>query len=1398
MHRTVNLRLLAVLAVVVIIILAGVYLLHAGQVSRQAGLLLQEADQAAAEKDLPRSRDYLERYLRLKPTDGVVLRRYALLLDQTARGQSEKIRAYLTLEDALRAAPGDAELTHRAAERALSLPRYREAKQHLQTLLITKPEDAELLELLARAEVGLGEMEAAQKDYQKVIAKAPSHVASYVALAALHVQNRRFDEADAVLRGMVEANPNSTEARLERCNYLRQRRQFAEAAKELEAARRFAQGDRASADVLLASGELASSMGNQDEARLHYSRGVVQFPKDVRFFVAQAQLELSRGPKGRPAAIDLLRRAVPLAADGMNEQWMIAKLFLDAGDKVRAEQLTAALREKLGPIPVLEYIRARLLCDEGKIGEGLTILERIRGELARVPSLNVEVNLRMAVAYEMMGNQDGRLAALDRVLRVSPSTPEILLARADALTAVGRISEAQAICRPLANQYPAARYRLIRLLVTMEQQKPEERRNWAEVNDLLNRCPPAEKQTRDYILTSFLILWAQGKTEELGRAAEIACREHPEEVAYWLSRIAYLEKRYAKDVVKQRAAVTQCLGEAEKSAGERIELRLVRARLLTEQPADVALAGLEQLRRDVGKLKPDDQVAMLTLLADSFRRFGRTTEARQALSAAAGLAPLNLPVLVRQIELADSAKDVNEVQRLLKELRAREGEEGVAWRLVTLNQQIARAEGGDLGGVSEARRLLQELAERRPNWHRLYTAQGRLLELERRPDLALEKYVRAIELGERSPAVLKKAIQQLVLRRRHDEARQLVNASLSDLTDTSLYARLASIVTLATQPNPAEALGLAEGAVRADSTDFEDYLWLGNFRWVAGDRTGAEAALRKAVTLGPKEPQTWARLANFLVDTNRKDEAAAEINRAGAALGEKLPYALIPYYEALDQRDKAEEEYFKLLQRTPNDAALLENLVMFYLRGSNPTKAEQHLKALAQFTGSDAAAAAWARRLYALLLSGKGDAESYRQALAAVEQNLRGEYPDPQDLRVRALLQASRPGMRREVIADLEKAFSLVTPSPTETLVLARFYEENGQWGRASASLLRLVGSKEGEAPYALAYVVRALIRNQHAEQAVPWMEKLEAKAPKDPATVDAKVRLLVALGRSSEAVTLLESHATAWYQEHKDPHVYLTAMQLLENVGQPAAAEAQLRKYVTAASTSNPADCVLQQAAFFARHGRASEGLLLCEAGWDKLPVGDGAQGLLGIASAGSLNEREAGRVEKRLLSSHQAHPEDLKVSLALADFYHLQGKGAEAVALYASILEKNPKHPVVLNNLAWLLGQADDTLLRALRLINEAIDLAGADGGLLDTRGIIEVRKRNYSDAINDLTEAVAQSPRPARWMHLALAQYRAGNPSEAQRSWTKAKKAGLNPAALSHVEKAWYQELAGVLTK
>jgi tetratricopeptide (TPR) repeat protein len=138
------------------------------------------------------------------------------------------------------------------------------------------------------------------------------------------------------------------------------------------------------------------------------------------------------------------------------------------------------------------------------------------------------------------------------------------------------------------------------------------------------------------------------------------------------------------------------------------------------------------------------------------------------------------------------------------------------------------------------------------------------------------------------------------------------------------------------------------------------------------------------------------------------------------------------------------------------------------------------------------------------------------------------------------------------------------------------------------------------------------------------------------------------------------------------------------------------------------------------------------------------------------------------------------------------VQGKYDEAETLYRESLKKDTAYVPSLNELAWLLALRGQQLDEARELIDRAIELAGPQPSLLDTRAVIELALGQPAKALADLQAVIDMQPAADRYFHLALAHRKLGHTVEAAESLKKAEEMQLRPETLHPLERPAYADL------
>jgi putative PEP-CTERM system TPR-repeat lipoprotein len=115
-----------------------------------------------------------------------------------------------------------------------------------------------------------------------------------------------------------------------------------------------------------------------------------------------------------------------------------------------------------------------------------------------------------------------------------------------------------------------------------------------------------------------------------------------------------------------------------------------------------------------------------------------------------------------------------------------------------------------------------------------------------------------------------------------------------------------------------------------------------------------------------------------------------------------------------------------------------------------------------------------------------------------------------------------------------------------------------------------------------------------------------------------------------------------------------------------------------------------------------------------------------------------EAKAFEKSWL---QAHPDDSKFKVALAQMNLNDGNYKESIALYQSVLRALPNNPVIMNNLAWAMAQVNDP--KAMDVAEQALKLAPKQPAIMDTVAMLAAKKGDTQRAQALLNEAIGIAP-------------------------------------------------------
>ena len=183
----------------------------------------------------------------------------------------------------------------------------------------------------------------------------------------------------------------------------------------------------------------------------------------------------------------------------------------------------------------------------------------------------------------------------------------------------------------------------------------------------------------------------------------------------------------------------------------------------------------------------------------------------------------------------------------------------------------------------------------------------------------------------------------------------------------------------------------------------------------------------------------------------------------------------------------------------------------------------------------------------------------------------------------------------------------------------------------------------------------------------------------------------------------------------------------------------------------------------------------------------------LASILSSGQPSEEDFQRAEPLLSKALENHKNNPDLLFSLANVRIRQEKAEKAIELYQQVLGLNPKHLLTLNNLATLLSEKPDRRSEALQYIDRAIELAGTQAGLMDTKGMILVFDDKADEGVQCLEKAASSlSPDPRYHFHLAVAYHRTGKSKKAREALQNAQNGDLTGKILTPTDRKLLSEL------
>ncbi len=544
------------------------------------------------------------------------------------------------------------------------------------------------------------------------------------------------------------------------------------------------------------------------------------------------------------------------------------------------------------------------------------------------------------------------------------------------------------------------------------------------------------------------------------------------------------------------------------------------------------------------------------------------------------------------------------------------------------------------------------------------------------------------------------------------------------------------------QRQPAKALTTLAPLLEGKAADADALRIAGRAYLQSGDKKAADQSFAKAAQINPDDARTKAMQALSRLEQG-DNKALADLEKlADEDKGSRVDLALITTKLRRGDAKGALQQVDKLAAKLP-DSALPDHLrgrISAYGRDSGAARAyfekaiakePNYLPSLAGLADLDLAAGKKddARKRFDKLLDAQPN--NAKAMLARAEVSLRS-------------------GDREEAQRWIEKAVKADPSSSLPRLVQVDQWMAANQPDKALNAARAAVAALPDEMPLR-ELLGRAEMQSGQPEQAVTTFGRLASADPRS-----ARTQLLLA-----EAYRAAGDNDGAAAALRKAQELEPEALPVL----QALAAQAMQQK--------KPDVALAQARKIQARWPKATVGFQLegdiaaaqqqwggAEAAYRKaLALAPDSGALAVLVQVALTRAGKSADAERFAADWQKAHPADVAMAIQLADQAMARKAGDDAERRYREVLERQPQHPLALNNLAFLLcsnGKAE-----GLALAERALPLSTLQAPVLDTVALCQSVGGDWSKAVKTQAQAVKLAPQIAPYrLQLAKFQIKAGD--------------------------------------
>ena len=642
-------------------------------------------------------------------------------------------------------------------------------------------------------------------------------------------------------------------------------------------------------------------------------------------------------------AAEWLTRGVKATGGDPALLWTLADRLIDTNDFQEADQLIARLQAVDATRPIAQYLSARVLIAQSKWAEASRQLEAVGGDLKKWPQLDMRSQFLRAQCYTRLHLDDLAIVAYRAALEVNPDWMPARLSLAEALRARGQIDEAVvefSRLSQLRDAPPQTSMNLLRLAVQQNLSKPpsERKRGWAEIDRELDKLIQ-DRPAADAMLLAAEVLVAEERIADARQMLRTAMKAHPTEPALWSALISLGSH------TKRWDESERLLREMQERFGDSVLFRLTKAEYLVRRFGSARKRDLRALAELPASYSAMDRQSLAMGMARAAMAIQDYEQAERLWQTASDRDPTNLQLPLLLFDLASQRGRPEAMETALGKVRLIEGKDGPISRYGEAIQLVIQAKKQEDKASANALfdKALQQLGEasaHRANWSKTALLAAEINDSLGKPTKAVDKYLEAIELGERNPGILVKALKLMTDQKDDLRAgtliRKLLDEKIPFSTELSRFATEAAV-----QANELDrALELAQ-TVADQSHDVRDRIGLARVAQLSGKPDKAEAEFRKATTLAPHDASAWVGLIQFYATTGKKEPAQQALDEMTKKVDRKQALVAFAYANQLvGHLREADVMYDFAAKSSPGDFEIRKRAIEFKFKQGRVKEAE--------------------------------------------------------------------------------------------------------------------------------------------------------------------------------------------------------------------------------------------------------------------------------------------------------------------------------------------------------------------------------------------------------------------------------------------------------------------------